>query len=560
MADTRTAAWHTMQARMAKPPQPDVPPTRAERERLLRAVQDYARAERLVPPMSLDELRAHAATVLEREGMDAEFKRFAMVLVSNAAWSDTLAGIPYNRRLLLMPQCLRDAERCEGKIDEFGLVCAHCGRCPIHDLQTEAERLGYVVLVAEGTAVVTSLIATGQIEAIVGVSCLSVLERVFPFMEAGAVPGVAIPLLYDGCVDTCVELDWLWDAVQLTSDDRTRRLDIDALRADVQGWFAPAALDALLGPTTSHTERIAREWLARAGKRWRPFLGVCAFQAFQPDPTSEPPDDVRRLAVAIECFHKASLVHDDIEDNDAFRYGQPTVHEAHGIPVALNVGDFLLGEGYRLVAEAAGRQSAQRAAEMLRVAAEGHRSLCVGQGEELWWMREPQPLTPEQVLDIFRQKTAPAFEVALALGAVHAGADGDVARALAAFSAALGTAYQIRDELADFSTEAAKADGAMSPSLLLALGCERAEGDLKELLEAAWRTPWRTSATRPELERVVDHLGATDAARDLLETHKQEAIRALRSLDNATLKGLLRRVIGRIFNELDPECQHHDPA
>ena len=53
----------------------------------------------------------------------------------------------------------------------------------------------------------------------------------------------------------------------------------------------------------------------------------------------------------MECFHKASLIHDDIEDDDAQRYGEPTLHVEHGVPVALNVGDLLIGEGYRLLAE-----------------------------------------------------------------------------------------------------------------------------------------------------------------------------------------------------------------
>jgi len=68
-----------------------------------------------------------------------------------------------------------------------------------------AGELGYAVLVAEGSAIVMSLIQTGKIEAIVGVSCLSVLERAFPYMEAAAIPGVAVPLLQDDCIDTTVE-------------------------------------------------------------------------------------------------------------------------------------------------------------------------------------------------------------------------------------------------------------------------------------------------------------------------------------------------------------------
>src|SRR5262249_5524763 len=148
--------------------------------------------------------------------------------------------------------------------DEFGLLCKQCGLCSIQDLQVEAERLGYAVLVAEGSAIVMALIQTGKIEAIVGVSCLSVLERAFPYMEAAAIPGIAIPLLQDDCVDTTVDLDWVWDIIHLSSGDRTRRLDLDGLRSEVDSWFTSAALTELLGPSKSPADDVARAWLGRA--------------------------------------------------------------------------------------------------------------------------------------------------------------------------------------------------------------------------------------------------------------------------------------------------------
>src|SRR5260370_17186503 len=66
----------------------------------------------------------------------------------------------------------------------------------------------------------------------------------------------------------------------------------------------------------------------------------------------ELPDSVRRVALAIEAFHKASLVHDDIEDDDTFRYGQETLHRRYGVGTAINVRDYLLRLGYRLVGRA----------------------------------------------------------------------------------------------------------------------------------------------------------------------------------------------------------------
>ena len=86
-----------------------------------------------------------------------------------------------------------------------------------------------------------------------------------------------------------------------------------------------------------------------------------------------------------------------------------------------------------------------------RAAAEGHRTLCLGQGAELLWARDPQPMTANEVLGIFSQKTAPAFEVALRLGVLFSGSNVHVSATLAKYSEALGIAYQIRDDLDDLA-------------------------------------------------------------------------------------------------------------
>ena len=332
-------------------PQANIPQSKQERDQLAVAVRRYVEEREPVPPLSREELESHTDRVIQFTRSKAIYRDYLAVLISNEVWRETLATIPYERRLLLLPKCLRVEDKCPAPFDEFGLLCKQCGLCTIQDLQVEAERLGYAVLVAEGSAVVMAIVETGKIDAIVGVSCLSVLERAFPYMEAAAVPGIAIPLLQDDCRDTTVDLDWVWNVIHLSGDDRTRRLDLDALRDEVQSWFEPRALEEMLGPVESDTEEIARAWLAKSGKRWRPFLTACAFQSFQEDPQLQIPADLQKIALSVECFHKASLVHDDIEDRDSSRYGEATLHEAHGVPVALNVGDLLLGEGYRMIAE-----------------------------------------------------------------------------------------------------------------------------------------------------------------------------------------------------------------
>src|SRR5713226_7810926 len=309
-------------------PQETIPATLFERERLRAIIRSYVdvRGGELTPPLLIDELRRHADAVVKAAGIDPKYLDYTGVLLNNEVWRDQLASVPYDRRLLLLPKCLRIEDKCPAPFDEFGLLCKQCGLCTIQDLQAEAERLGYPVLVAEGSALVMALIQTGKIDAIVGVSCLSVLERAFPYMEAAAIPGVAIPLLQDDCKDTTVDLDWIWDVIHLSSEDRTRRLDLDRLRAEVETWFEPVSLDQILGAPAGRADEIARDWLARAGKRWRPFLTACAYRAFQDDPNAPLPPALKQIAVAVECFHKASLIHDDIEDDDALRYGAPALH------------------------------------------------------------------------------------------------------------------------------------------------------------------------------------------------------------------------------------------
>jgi geranylgeranyl pyrophosphate synthase len=556
---------HIVQQRV-RPPKKNIPQTPVQRNHFLHVVRNYVAEYNPVPPLPVEELKVHADRVVERMKCDSIYRDYIGVLINNEMWRETLASVPYERRLLLLPKCLRVESKCPAPFDEFGLLCKQCGLCTIQDLQSEAEKLGYAVLVAEGSAIVMSLIQTGKIEAIVGVSCLSVLERAFPYMEAAAIPGVAVPLLQDDCIDTTVDLDWIWEYIHLTSDDQTRRLDLTSLRNEVDAWFTCGSLEKIMGPAEGETEQIARDWLARAGKRWRPFLTVAAYQALRETPGASLPEDIRKIAVAVESFHKASLIHDDIEDNDKQRYGEKTLHEEHGVAVALNVGDLLIGEGYRLLG--ASKVSAEQRAEMLLIASQGQRQLCRGQGAELCWARKPRPLSQTEVLDIFRKKTAPAFEVALRLGAVYAGSEQheEVEDALSNYSEALGIAYQIRDDLSDLGCQGETNDIAgLRPSLLLAVAYEKARDANKTLLESVWRRSLEKGVKPEHIEALYTELKADERARQLYETYKEEAIRSLRDVENPNLKGLLRRVIGKIFNDTEikgwcKEFEHKNAA
>src|SRR6188474_882538 len=249
---------HVVQQRF-RTPKKNIPQTPAERSRILHGIRNYVAEHNPVPPMPMEELKVHADRLVAMIGCDSIYRDYIGVLISNEMWRETLAQVPFEKRLLLLPKCLRVEAKCPAPFDEFGLLCKQCGLCTIQDLQAEAEKLGYAVLVAEGSAIVMSLIQTGKIEAIVGVSCLPVLERAFPYMEAAAIPGVAVPLLQDDCIDTTVDLDWVWDYIHLTSEDKTRRLNLTALHDEVREWFSRESIDRLMGGgAEGDTEKIAR--------------------------------------------------------------------------------------------------------------------------------------------------------------------------------------------------------------------------------------------------------------------------------------------------------------
>ena len=80
---------------------------------------------------------------------------------------DLMETIPSDRRILLLPECLKNSDLCNAQHDEFGLLCKGCGSCPVSGIINHAENLGYNVLVSEGTTLPSRLIESGKTNAII---------------------------------------------------------------------------------------------------------------------------------------------------------------------------------------------------------------------------------------------------------------------------------------------------------------------------------------------------------------------------------------------------------
>jgi geranylgeranyl pyrophosphate synthase len=367
---------------------------------------------------------------------------------------------------------------------------------------------------------------------VIGVACLDSLEKAFPLLINHAVPGIAIPLNKAGCKDTKVDYRYVESIMRMYAPG-PEFIDYEKIKADIKTWFSYEALAGVFGSDT--TSAAAYTWLSGDGKRWRPYLLVSVYMTLTGK--TEVPESVKLAAIAVECFHKASLVHDDIQDNDAFRYGKQTIHSTHGIPVAINVGDLLLGEGYRLL-------SLCNRVDLVATAAAAHISLCKGQGMELEWSRSPGELTLAYVLDIFRNKTVPAFEVAFDFGVLCAGDDKRLRSILHDYSRALGIAYQMQDDAEDFDNNTPLT---LRPSAVLAVLCEQNKeaGYIKKLCgESDIKVLLLDKENKPKLQKAVHRV------KTLAEEYRQQAIASLNALDNTDMKRLLFRVTERILKQL----------
>lgn len=509
-----------------------VPDTYKKRSDLRTLINTFIGKQSLRPPLSMDDLSDLSDGMIKEHSLDREIKGWMMVEINNSVWQDTIASIPYDKRVLLLPKCLSNSSKCEAEVDELGLLCNRCNRCSIPDLQDKAESLGMMSLVAEGFTTVIGLIENRVVDVVIGVSCLDSLEKAFPLLINNAVPGLAIPLNKAGCKDTDVDFNYVSQLMGLHSDTEITLLDYNQLKSTISEWFSTGNLTRLLSPAIEQTSRIAIDWLGGDGKRWRPYLLAATYQALSHDTAL--PEKVQLAAVAVECFHKASLVHDDIQDNDNFRYGKETINSAYGVPVAINVGDILLGEGYRMLTETG-------TMELIKVAAEAHTALCKGQGMELEWSLSPRPLTMDFVIDIFCNKTVPAFDVSLIMGIICAGDDKVLRDVLHKYSRALGIAYQLLDDIEDFETEQPVE---LRPSSVLAALCEQSEDQV--FIETLLHTEnLKACLALPEYEARLH--AAITRVKDMADYYRKETLNALHGVSNIELKRLLFRVAKRIL-------------
>ena len=512
-----------------------VPEQKKIRIMLRNEVRLFVSKHKMLPPANFETLENSAKALLQQLDLKKEYLDFTIVLFGNEVWRKIVAATPYERRLLLLPQCLRNSNQCKGVFDELGLICSGCQSCQIDNVLEKAEQLGYSTLVAEGTTVAIGLVEEGSVDAVIGVTCMSVLQRSFEAVMHAAVPVLGIPLLYEGCENTTLDYDWLFDEMDnLEENNELQPLSVSLLKNEVTDYFSSPKLQEFF-LDQNPTEKLALQTMALGGHRMRPLLSVLAYQSYVGN-ISKPVKET--LAVVIECFHKASLIHDDIQDDEDFRYDKPTLHKTEGIPVAINVGDYLIGKGYKLLS--AMPCDATVRAECFGVVAGSHMKLSEGQGADIRLEEHINLMTVDDVLQIFQHKTGEAVKVALLTGAIAGGAPVSEREVLEKFSELFGIAYQIRDDLNEFREENERKHAFDFPFLLALLSKELKEADhtFSKILQ---------SNDLPLLIGQFEKFSIEEKADQYLHQFVDKCSRELNRLKNLKLRLSLYGVMGKVF-------------
>lgn len=268
--------------------------------------------------------------------------------------------------------------------------------------------------------------------------------------------------------------------------------------------------------------QISQYIIAAGGKRLRPALLLMVSNALgEQRPTKH------TLAAVVELIHTATLLHDDVVDESTLRRGRPTANESFGNPASVLVGDFLHTRSFQMMVEAGNMRILQVLSDATNVIAEGEVQQLINTHDA--------SLDEAGYLHVIRSKTAKLFEASTQIAAILAGANPTIEAACATYGQALGTAFQIIDDVLDYDGDAAEMgknlgddlrEGKCTLPLIIAMQRATAE-DAQVVREAIEQG---STEQLPSILSIVKRTGALDATREAAHNEAMRAIAALQTL------------------------------
>ena len=268
--------------------------------------------------------------------------------------------------------------------------------------------------------------------------------------------------------------------------------------------------------------QVSRYIIAAGGKRLRPalLLLTCGALGFRGEQRFN-------LAAVVEFIHTATLLHDDVVDDSALRRGNATANETFGNPASVLVGDFLYSRAFQMMVDAQNMRVMEVLADATNVIAEG---------EVLQLMNMHNAALDEAgYITVIRSKTAKLFEASARVGAILAGSSPALEELCASYGQAIGTAFQVIDDVLDYTGEAAVMgknvgddlrEGKATLPLIAAM--QRGTAEQRELIKTAIETGG--VAMLDQVVEIVKTTGALEVARLAATQEAQRAIAAAREL------------------------------
>ena len=268
--------------------------------------------------------------------------------------------------------------------------------------------------------------------------------------------------------------------------------------------------------------QISQYIIAAGGKRLRPALLLMVSNALgEQSPTKH------TLAAVVELIHTATLLHDDVVDESTLRRGRPTANESFGNPASVLVGDFLHTRSFQMMVEAGNMRILQVLSDATNVIAEGEVQQLINTHDA--------SLDEAGYLHVIRSKTAKLFEASTQIAAILAGANATIEAACATYGQALGTAFQIIDDVLDYDGDAAEMgknlgddlrEGKCTLPLIIAM--QRATPEDAQVVREAIEQG--STEQLPSILSIVKRTGALDATREAAHNEAMRAIAALQAL------------------------------
>jgi octaprenyl-diphosphate synthase len=268
--------------------------------------------------------------------------------------------------------------------------------------------------------------------------------------------------------------------------------------------------------------QVSRYIIAAGGKRLRPalLLLTCGALGYRGEQRFN-------LAAVVEFIHTATLLHDDVVDDSALRRGNATANETFGNPASVLVGDFLYSRAFQMMVDAQDMRVMQVLADATNVIAEG---------EVMQLMNMHNAALDEAgYLQVIRSKTAKLFEASARVGAILAGSSTEIEEACATYGQALGTAFQVIDDVLDYTGEADVMgknlgddlrEGKITLPLIAAM--QRGTSSQKDIIREAIETGGVSMLD--QVVNIVQTTGALDVARLAATQEAQRASAAAKQL------------------------------